>query len=320
MRILLYIAAIVAALPQPPAWCVTPDELPAWRADSGRNASALRKQLALARQGIVRSKFNGIETLKREGEIVRYAFGSVGAKEKTLKKLAAQLAGPGAYPILQPNKMETGHVGVLPQEVDTERWGSTNQSYRHTVLQVVDERNAIINMTWSWRQTVIGSGGGVNQALTPQQAAATRRTEPRRGGPVTYWIRLEEPHGWRDDKNVSDEIGGAWLVKKQHTYQTAIGGSATIPLLIRFEDPDPPREAAASRDTDADAAPESRTPLVRTWTSADGKYTVEATLAGMTADSVRLRKESGDVVTVPLDRLSKEDRQAVADYREERGS
>jgi len=46
----------------------------------------------------------------------------------------------------------------------------------------------------------------------------------------------------------------------------------------------------------------------RQWTDSSGVFTIEAELLDVTGDSVRLRKPDGQVVTVPLDRLSAADR------------
>lgn len=51
----------------------------------------------------------------------------------------------------------------------------------------------------------------------------------------------------------------------------------------------------------------------RTWTSANGKFSVEATLVRVQGDAVVLRKQDGKLVTVPLAQLSAEDRQFVED-------
>ena len=47
---------------------------------------------------------------------------------------------------------------------------------------------------------------------------------------------------------------------------------------------------------------------LRTWTSADGRFHVEAELVKMVAGVVHLkRKDNGQVIQVPVDKLSEED-------------
>jgi WD40 repeat protein len=61
------------------------------------------------------------------------------------------------------------------------------------------------------------------------------------------------------------------------------------------------------------AEPE-RKEAFRTWTSADGKFTVEAQLLRADGDAAVLKKKSGREVKVPLDKLREEDRQYVEEH------
>jgi len=73
----------------------------------------------------------------------------------------------------------------------------------------------------------------------------------------------------------------------------------------------PAGQIARSEAQPAQPAPQSQ-PATRTWTSADGKYSVKATLVSTTADAVTLKRaEDGLVVTVPMSRLSEADRGAA---------
>ena len=57
----------------------------------------------------------------------------------------------------------------------------------------------------------------------------------------------------------------------------------------------------------------SQTSPAREWASSDGKYRVEAELAGFNAESVRLKKKAdGKVIVVPLKQLSAADQQWIA--------
>jgi hypothetical protein len=47
----------------------------------------------------------------------------------------------------------------------------------------------------------------------------------------------------------------------------------------------------------------------RTWTSANGKFTIEAEMVTVKDEKVQLRKANGDLIEVPLDKLSEADRQ-----------
>ena len=53
----------------------------------------------------------------------------------------------------------------------------------------------------------------------------------------------------------------------------------------------------------------------RTWTSADGKFTVEAELVDYSDDDIRLRKSTGKVITVPMEKISDDDLQFLPTSR-----
>lgn len=50
---------------------------------------------------------------------------------------------------------------------------------------------------------------------------------------------------------------------------------------------------------------------LRTWTDSSGRHTVKATFLELRNDNVRLKKENGDVIQVPLNKLSEADREAA---------
>jgi len=47
---------------------------------------------------------------------------------------------------------------------------------------------------------------------------------------------------------------------------------------------------------------------MRTWTDVSGKHTIEAELVSLAGDKVKLRREDGQEITLPLARLSEDDR------------
>ena len=65
--------------------------------------------------------------------------------------------------------------------------------------------------------------------------------------------------------------------------------------------------------TRAAAAEAARLAQFRTWTSADGGFTVKARMAGYAAGTVTLEKEDKTTIKVPLDQLSESDQQFVRD-------
>jgi S1-C subfamily serine protease/thiol-disulfide isomerase/thioredoxin len=90
-------------------------------------------------------------------------------------------------------------------------------------------------------------------------------------------------------------------MKQKATFDRALLGAAASVLVL------------ASISSTAASAAEDRqpAPAFRSWTDAAGKHTVKATFLGVRDDKVRLKKENGDEVEVPLAKLSEADREAV---------
>jgi endoglucanase Acf2 len=84
---------------------------------------------------------------------------------------------------------------------------------------------------------------------------------------------------------------------------------------IRFVGPGaaerPPKAASGGAPRAAPAARSAPSPALRTWTDDTGQHRVVARLKSVTADGVELELENGKRVTVPLHRLSPQDRAYV---------
>lgn len=97
------------------------------------------------------------------------------------------------------------------------------------------------------------------------------------------------------------------------------------PTAANPETPKQPEPMPAARDprpslpTPVDPpgeTPPEKNPRVRTWRSADGKFTVEAEFRSMTAGVVKLKRVSdGMEIAVPLEQLAPEDQKWVRDFR-----
>jgi len=61
-------------------------------------------------------------------------------------------------------------------------------------------------------------------------------------------------------------------------------------------------------------------PEYRIWTDVTGKYRTEAAFAGVASGKVELKKRDGSTIHVPLEKLSKEDRQWVEDQEKGRNA
>jgi len=84
----------------------------------------------------------------------------------------------------------------------------------------------------------------------------------------------------------------------------------------------PETESASTPDAPPapTAVPETLKPVsrFRRWTDSTGKYSVEAEYRGVLSGKVRLRKQDGTDVSLPLERLSEEDRQWIQDRKGKR--
>lgn len=69
-----------------------------------------------------------------------------------------------------------------------------------------------------------------------------------------------------------------------------------------------PEVPATAAITPAAAAEPGSSAGLRTWSDATGQYKIEAELISVSADSVQLKRKDGKVITVPLAKLSQQDR------------
>lgn len=69
-------------------------------------------------------------------------------------------------------------------------------------------------------------------------------------------------------------------------------------------------DAAAADSSTKGSTPEDE---VRTWRDRTGKFKVEAEFAGVVDGKVQLKRKDGEIVLVPLDRLSDEDQKFISD-------
>jgi hypothetical protein len=90
-----------------------------------------------------------------------------------------------------------------------------------------------------------------------------------------------------------------WMIRA--VVSSEAGKKPTYPKVVTYED-----EKAADTES-SEALP------TRTWNDATGAFSVEAQFAGVKDGKVLLKKADGKTVSVPLDQLSKEDQDFVAE-------
>jgi len=92
------------------------------------------------------------------------------------------------------------------------------------------------------------------------------------------------------------------------------------PKAAKTEEPklekkaEPPAKSPFS-DTPPEATQAPKKEEARTWTDVSGAFRVEAEFAGISDNAVQLKKADGKRISVPLDRLSKEDQDWVRDHQ-----
>ena len=92
------------------------------------------------------------------------------------------------------------------------------------------------------------------------------------------------------------------------------GKQPTHPKVKTYEDEKADDTESTEAQPEDDAGRRARrSSATRTWNDATGAFSVEAEFAGVEDGKVKLKKANGKTVSVPLDRLSKEDQDYVAE-------
>lgn len=123
-------------------------------------------------------------------------------------------------------------------------------------------------------------------------------------------------------------LDGAYHSTGTTTYETASGGSKTVRVIEPFDTSEADeiiKETAAKLRSDIAAAKsessatkekalaEKRLSLTREFTDTTGTFKVKAEYTGYASGNVRLKKENGETISVPLAKLSDADRRWVAE-------
>lgn len=125
-------------------------------------------------------------------------------------------------------------------------------------------------------------------------------------GPAPFIYEGPELAGTVDGQRI--DMTKISIVDKTETYETVLGGSRTV-LVVRALTDDELREAVRYRNENW---PKELSKF-RTWTDASGTYSVDAAFVSCSRGRVTLKKSDGTELTLPLAKLSPEDRAYAKD-------
>lgn len=165
-----------------------------------------------------------------------------------------------------------------------------------TAIDIVDNKQVIVAIPrFTAPQTVVRGG-----------ALAT--SSPRRLEDIVVWLKGMPTAGMVTDGRV-DMTTTVLHVTGTTTYDME-DEQNTVFVLEPF-DLEPAK--AAWKELHSRPVAKTTKPSPRTWTSADGKFTFEATFVGQTGGIVKLRKADGKVVELPAEKLSDADRAWISE-------
>lgn len=155
------------------------------------------------------------------------------------------------------------------------------------VLQVVDRKNAILDIQWSER--VMTGVRNVDTTQVPVYGRTHHTSE--------MWLTNYPTTGMVDGRAV--RLNGVFAITGTKKYETDDGPN-TVPLLEQLDMK--PYEAKFTRMDDS-----------RTWTSVGG-HTTEAIFVRYKGGNVELLKPDGKSLSIPLEKFSEDDRKFVRDW------
>ena len=74
-------------------------------------------------------------------------------------------------------------------------------------------------------------------------------------------------------------------------------------------------EQAALKEKREQAAKEAKARTARTWTDSSGQYHVKAKFRGMANRVVKLELEDGNIISLPLEKLSDDDQECIRERK-----
>ena len=190
--------------------------------------------------------------------------------------------GKGVYLPSLSRRLSVGEIGVLRQHVP---FCAAAQPVK--AFQVMDEDTLLIEIAYS------------------------------RSDRMICWLDGFSTNGVVDGDRHSG-VAALLRVTGTRQYGTAIGGSRTVFVLEPFGldvDPSESQPAERRRSRQRSTVRRNQAEAPRLWTDNTGRFQVTAVFVSLTGGNVKLRKSDGNEITLPLERLSREDRDWISALR-----
>ena len=244
--------------------------------DVPRMVNAYAAAAQAGRKLALQSAYKNLDSIRRDRKLSKDDRAN---KVATIELYISELEDP-AKPYFPPatfdvSKAKVGDMGAFRNET-------------LAVLQVVDRKNSILDVSWS--EPVTTGVRNVGTTQVPVRGVRHRESE--------IWLANYPTTGMVDGRGV--KLNGVFAVTGTKTYDTD-NGSHTVPLLEQIDLG--PYESKFTRMNDT-----------RTWTSAGGDHKTEAIFVRYKGGKVSMMKPDGKVIDVPLEKLSDDDRQFVRDW------
>jgi hypothetical protein len=186
--------------------------------------------------------------------------------------------------LLNENQEVLEHIAVPYSKV--ERGEMKWQTFEFPAVAVPEKFMVAV---WFNAEATKGVFVGVDKSVSETHSYAGL---PDKGPAGKHFHKLDQPHEWMIRAVVSPEEG------KQPTH----------PKVKTYED----EKADDTESNEAQPEENGKSSTTRTWTDATGAFSVDAAFAGVEDGKVKLKRADGKIVAVPLDRLSQEDQDFIA--------
>lgn len=151
----------------------------------------------------------------------------------------------------------------------------------YNVIQIIDDENAIM-----------------------EEHDLNRPLSNARSSYWMFWLHSPVVKSLKEGRDVG-KLDGIFAITGRKRYTTALGTSKTVDLIENAKLPEPEPESIPVKQ------PILQKQTKQMWHDSSNALTLEAEFHGVTAGKVKLKKEDGTTITMPLEKLSDEDREWI---------